>query len=210
MDSTYPIVAFTIGMFNSIDGPAHCVYTQAYGMEMQFDDQWPLNVIIMCPPHLISSMTQEAEVASMGMIPGASYTPGDGDYEQISQPGGLWVLARESDDLQTIVQHQLGVLLVLEDEQDMPKLSHISGLSSQNLIVAFPLDSISTHDSAQRMAAKVLANLPSGCESAKIIVSASFEQAELIEYASIENVSGFLFLDASFDGVLEVIDQMVA
>lgn len=114
MNPKHPTIAFSIGMSNAIDGPAHYVYTQAYGMEMQVDDEWPLNILIMAPPHLVSSLTQEADVASMGMIPGASYTPGDGDYHQISMAGGRWVLARPSDDLTKIIEQKLGVLLLVD------------------------------------------------------------------------------------------------
>ncbi len=93
-------------MFNAIDGPQYCVYTEAYGMEMSATD-WPLNVLIMAPPHLISSMTDAADVISAGLIPGASYTPGDGNYQQIRKYKGKWVLARATDDVQKIIDENL-------------------------------------------------------------------------------------------------------
>jgi hypothetical protein len=37
MKSKQTTIAFTVGMFNTIDGPMYCVYTQGYGMEMSVD-----------------------------------------------------------------------------------------------------------------------------------------------------------------------------
>jgi hypothetical protein len=102
MDITRPTVAFTIGMFNAIDGPGYCVYTQAYGLEMNIDGEWPVNTLIMSPPHLVSQMTQAAEVTRAGAIAGASYTPGDGDFRQIREANGSWILCRATDNLSQV------------------------------------------------------------------------------------------------------------
>jgi hypothetical protein len=210
MNRKYPTIAFTIGMCNAVDGPSYCVYTQAYGMEMQVDDEWPLNILIMAPPHLVSSLTRGADVASMGMIPGASYTPGDGDYKQIVDHDGRWVLARPSDDLAEIIRNGLGVLLVIENKDDIGSIINgVDGLTSDNLIVAFQIDSVSTLDSAKRMLIQVQTSLPDDCRSSPILVSGSFEHSNLTDYASIAGVSGLLLLDASFDAILGLIENML-
>ncbi len=178
-------------------------------MEMQVDDEWPLNILIMAPPHLISSMTSEADVASMGMIPGASYTPGDGNYKQIVEHGGRWVLARPSDDLATIVNQKLGVLLLVENDNDIVSLTNVDGLTSDNLTIAFGIDSVSNTDTAGQMAAKIQGKLPDKLSSSQILVSGSFEHSNLVEYSSIDGVSGLLLLDASFDAILELIEKLM-
>lgn len=209
MNFEHPTIAFTIGMFNAVDGPSYCVYTQAYGMEMQVDDEWPLNILIMAPPHLVSSMTSEADVASMGMVPGASYTPGDGNYKQIVEHGGRWVLARPSDDLAGIVKQELGVLLLVENENEIGSFPNVDGFTSDDLIIAFKIDSISTIDTAKQMVTKIQGKLPDKLSASQILVSGSFAHSNLVEFSSIEGVSGLLLLDASFDAILELIENVV-
>lgn len=209
MNPEYPIVAFTIGLFNAVDGPSYCVYTQAYGMEMQVDDEWPLNVLIMAPPHLVASLTSEADVVSMGMIPGASYTPGDGDYSQISENGGQWVLARPSDDLRKIVRNGLGVLLVIDSADDIDSISNFRGLSSENMIVAFPIDSVSTLTTATKMLTEIRTKFAEKQISARVLISGSFAHKNLTDYMNINGVSGLLLLDASFDSILELIHNIL-
>jgi|GEM_PF-2712763 len=208
MNTEHPIIAFTIGMFNAIDGPSHCVYTQAYGLEMQADDEWPFNVLVMAPPHLVSSLTDEADVASLNLIPGASYTPGDGNYKQIVEQGGKWVLARPSDDLAKIAKHGLGVLLLVEDENDIDCLANVDSLAADGLVIALCIDSVSTTGTAKKTAAAIRSKLPSEFSSARVIASGSFEHKNLLDYLSIGGVSGLLLLDASFCAILDLIERL--
>ena len=196
-------------MFNAVDGPSYCVYTQAYGMEMQVNDEWPLNILMMAPPHLVSSMTTEADIASMGMIPGASYTPGDGDFKQITNNGGQWVLARPSDNIPEIIAHKLGVLLLIEDASDLEVLAGVDNLTSSNLVVAFPIERDAYGDDATAVANEIRGRLNEDCRAAQILVSGSTEHPELRDFPSAEGVSGILLLDASFDTILEVVHEIV-
>ncbi|NNC88430.1 MAG: hypothetical protein HKN82_08235 [Akkermansiaceae bacterium] len=209
MNTACPTVAFTIGMSNAIDGPGYHVYQQAYALEMTMDDEWPLNVIIMAPPHLIASMTQETDITSMGAIPGASYTPGDGDYKQISTSDGRWVLARKSDDISRILQEDLGVLLHIEDSNDINGLPEFDELNVANLIVAFQINSLSTLDTARETASAIKAKLADRhLGLSQILVSASFAHENLQEYASLSDVSGILLLDAHIGNVVELLRIM--
>lgn len=200
-------IAFTIGMFNAIDGPAYCVYTQAYGMQMSVSE-WPLNILMMAPPHLVSCMTKDADIVSAGLIPGASYTPGDGNYDQIRKNKGKWVLARPTDDVQRIVAEKLGVLLLFEKANEVKMISEVEGFTSDNLIVALQTNSVSTVESIKKVVSSIRKKMPSHCSDAKILVSGSFECSNLIEYSSIDGVSGLLLLDASFDAVLTLVERI--
>lgn len=204
-----PTIAFTIGMCNSVDGPAHSVYTQAYGLEMTIDGDLPINTIIMSPPHLVSSMTEEADVPSMGVIAGASYTPGDGNYAQIADAGGKWVLARSVDNLAQILDAGLSVLLYVNHPRELHKALNDDRLDSTNLIVAFQIDSLSAPDSANATAKSIREHLSDGnAASCQILVSGSFEHSDLLEYAKLSDVAGLLLQDTSYDSVIELLEQM--
>ena len=209
MDRARPTVAFTIGMFNAIDGPSYCVYTQAYGLEMTIDDEWPINTIIMSPPHLVSEMTRAADVMSMGAIAGASYTPGDGDFHQIRDNDGRWVLARPTDNLFQIVAADLGVLLLIENIEELEPPIVTDIFHDQNLIVAFPINSVSTIETAEAMATEIKSSLNRRkMGSVQVLVSGSFDHKNLLEFARLPNVNGLLLLDASFDRVIEVLAKL--
>ncbi|WP_372720651.1 hypothetical protein [Novipirellula sp.] len=208
MDRNRKTLAFTVALFNAKDGPSYSVYTQAYGMEMSVAD-WPLNILIMAPPHLVSAMTDAADIQSAGMIPGASYTPGDGDYEQIRSYGGKWVLARPSDDVARIVAEGLGIVLTIEKASEMKVIADLEGIDSANLMIAYQINSISTVESAQKECSKIRKRLPTTCRESSILVSGSFEHADIVDYQFIDGVTGLLFLDASFEQVLPVIKNII-
>lgn len=208
MDPNRKTLAFTVNMFNAKDGPPYAVYTQAYGMEMNAAD-WPLNIVMLAPPHLVSALTDAADIQSVGMIPGASYTPGDGDYQQIRKYGGDWVLARPSDDVSRIVKEGLGVLLVVEKTTELKVISEVEGLNSENLMIAYQINSISTVESAAKECSKIRKKFPVDCRESTILVSGSFEHSNLMEYCEIEGVTGLLLLDAPFDSVITVIEKLI-
>jgi hypothetical protein len=209
MKLDHPTVAFTIGMRNAIDGPAYFVYTQAYGLEMTMDDEWPINTIIMSPPHLISSMTEDADVASMGAIAGASYTPGDGDYAQIADAGGKWVLARKTDNIARILDAGLGVLLHVDESDELDEALNDGRLDSTNLIVAFQINSVSTLDTARKTANSIRKRLAKrNTADCQILVSGSFEHSDLLKYAKLPAVAGLLLLDTSYDAVIGLLRQI--
>lgn len=208
MDLKQKTLAFTVSMVNAGDGPSYAVYTQAYGMEMNVAD-WPLNIVMMAPPHLVSAMTDAADIRSVGMIPGASYTPGDGNYKQIRKYGGEWVLARPSDDAARIVAERLGILLVVEKASEIKAISEVDGLNPKNLMIAYQINSISTVADAAKECSKIRKKLPTDCRESTILVSGSFDHSNLIEYCSIEGVNGLLLFDAAFDRVLSVIEQLI-
>jgi len=209
MNPNQPTIAFTIAMSNAVDGPSHCVYSQSYGMEMQVDDEWPLNILIMSPPHLVSSMTTEAEVQSAGMIPGASYTPGNGDYKQIVENGGKWVLAQPSDDLSKILENGLGVILLIDSTSNVDFLNKYSELSSDNLIVAYPIDSMTNIKRIESTVERIRSNLSASCNQCQFLISGSFEHSNLPDFLSVNGVSGLLMLDASFDSILDLVENLI-
>ena len=209
MNRKQPTIAFTVGMFNAIDGPMYCVYTHGYGMEMSVDSEWPLNILMMAPPHLVSCLTRAADVCSMGIIAGASYTPGDGNYKQIKSAKGKWVLARPADDIQAIVSANLGAVLLIEKVGELKKIFETSNLTEKNLIVAVQINSISTLETTKKIVEAVRKKLPKECTEATILISGSFEHSNLLEYSNIGSASGLLLLDASFDSILELIPRML-
>lgn len=177
-------------------------------MEMQVDDEWPLNIIIAAPPHLVSSLTSEADVASMEMIPATSYTPGDGNYKQITDNGGRWIYTRPADNLTDALNHDLGIVLIVSSEDELNGLDD-PRFDADNVVIAIQIDCVSRPDRTHKRAAAIRSSLPEQCRDAQILVSGSFEHGNLTDYMKCDDISGFLFLDASFPQILEFIDTFL-
>jgi hypothetical protein len=206
MDLTRPTVAFTLSLSNTADGPHHSVYTQAYGLEMSMPDNWPVNTLIMAPPHLIPSITESTGVTTSGVVAGASHTPGNNDYDQIRDFGGCWVLARISDDMSKILDAGLGALLLIDDLPELDSALRSNSLTNHNLMVAFQINSITKLNTVAENAKQLKSKLTkAGLADAQILVSCSFEHNEIRRYLSLPDVSGLLLLDAYFGDIVDLV-----
>lgn len=212
MNLNYPTVAFTLAMVNTSDGPWYCVYRQGYGLEMMMDDEWPINTIVMVPPHLVDVLTRSAKIQSAGAIAGASYTPGDGDFRQILDNKGRWVLTRRSDDVSKIVASGLGILFYVEGDDhlaDVDTLLANDGLTETNVMIAFQSRSTSTLETISKSAIAIHSKLVGrNIGRAHLLVSASIDNEELIKYLSLPKVSGLLLLDVAFGNVIDLLQQV--
>ena len=83
--SRRPVVAYTMRLTESEYGPEYCVKCDAYGLEMNIDDAWPIDTILMAPPDLVDVITDETDVTSMGTVfVGAASSPADGDFQRLA------------------------------------------------------------------------------------------------------------------------------
>jgi hypothetical protein len=209
MDPTRPTIAFTIGLSNAIDGPHYSVYTQAYGLEMSMPDAWPVNTLIMSPPHLLPSITESTGLTDSGIAAGASYTPGDGNFDQIREFGGQWVLARNSDNISHILKSTLGVLLLIDEISELDRILTTKGLSDRNFMVAFQISGMTTLADVKNTAAEIKSRLTlKGVGSTQILVSGSFEHKDMPQYLLDPNIKGTLLLDAYFDDVIDLVQRL--
>jgi len=145
MNKEYPIIAYTVAMENTVDGPGYSAESQAYGLEMTIDDEWLVNILMMAPPPYLSYIDTATIFPTEQVAIGASYATGSDSYGQIVQDKGSWVLARRGDDLDAIVGADLGVLLYIDlyfdKEEDLVPLFKSRSFTSENLIVAFQTSS---------------------------------------------------------------------
>ncbi|MDC0008165.1 hypothetical protein OAE12_00485 [bacterium] len=208
MKKDKPIIAFTVAITHREDDPEHCAYTEAYGMEMSVGGSWPVNALMMAPPHLITEMTQYAEITSRDIAAGASYTPGDGNYQNIVDSKGSWVLARPSDDCSKILEAGLGVLLdvnSLRDENLVPCLKN-NDFNTENLILTFPATNSTSFHAKLKKLEGILAG--SGLTNSTILVKAYMKDKNLSEYLKSDAISGFLFQDAPYHEILNLVETI--
>ncbi|MCC9658814.1 hypothetical protein [Rhodopirellula halodulae] len=211
MKHDLPTIAYSICMQNACDGPSYCAYYEAYGLEMSMDDEWPINTIVAAPPYLVSRITKAADVPSMGALAAASYPPPNGDYESLRDNGASWVIAHPSDPLDSIIQSGLNVLVCLESLDDLGRILRCKNLTNENAIFAFQITGTTSVDDAASDASQIASRLSDhGLSGAQILVSGSFAHDNLVEYAGLPGVNGLMLLDASFDRIIELLNQFTS
>ncbi len=74
--------------------PGYTVYGEAYGLEMGFDPDWRVTLVVLAPPEHFRQLTNNADVKSMGMQVGISAPPTD--LAQLLD-GADWVMVEGTD-----------------------------------------------------------------------------------------------------------------
>ena len=126
--------------------------------------------------------------------------------------GASWVFAHPSDPLASIIQNGLNVLVCLESLDDLDRVIRCKGLSAENAIVAFQITSTTSVDDAASDASQIVSRLSehSRLAGTQVLVSGSFAHENLLEYAGLPYVNGLLLLDASFDRIIELLNQFTS
>ena len=70
--------------------PGYTVYGQAYGIEMQFDPEWPVTMALLAPPEHLRQVTVNTDVQSLGIQAGVSLVMAD---LAPASPEVNWVMA---------------------------------------------------------------------------------------------------------------------
>jgi len=208
--SDYPIIAFTTQMENSRDGQKQVIFSNAYGLEMNVSGDWPVTVLMMTPPHLVEVIEDRIDILRKSMLCGASYTPGDGNYAQISGCGGTWVVARISDNLGAILDAGLGVLLHLDP--DVESLSDVLSdprLDRERLMVSFaPSPNPDIEGTVRRIEAFKQMLAACGLSDVKMLIEGYTEDARLGEYLALADVHGLLMNDCPYHKIVNIIETL--
>lgn len=121
------MVAYT--MFVSEDDPEYDVYCDAYGLEMNIDDELEVDTVLLAPCSVADHITDSTEVTSMGTV----YAGSCGPFAPGATPSKLsWHLIdlREfpspetrSAEVAASAEHRSGILLRLSDLNQLENLA---------------------------------------------------------------------------------------
>lgn len=218
MNPNAPLIGFTIALKNMGGETEVITKSNAYGLEMSLNDSFPVRILMMTPPHLMGPITDETDVLKRGVIAGASYTPGDGDYQQIVQSGGTWVLARGNDRLDDILGAGLRVLFCLRSvmkgdvaamTQNFQNAAKKHSIGRDNVMIVFDVSADGSIDSVMKRR-EIIASALSDCglPNFPLLINGFLEDESLGAYRDVPGVDGFLFQDCSYYDVLDVVDKL--
>ncbi len=210
--SRRPFVGYTMALPAGAE-PEYAVYTDAYGLEMTIDDEWPIDTVILTPPELVYVVTEQIDVTSMGTVfAGASSAPPDGKLAKVKGDGGKWLLldARESDvsaHVSSALKVKLNLILsVSNPEQISHAVKDAGKLNAKQLVVAFRPQRELPPEKAQELAAEMRSELRTlGCEKSRVVVAQKLDKSNVMEYVNQPDIDGVLLYESSFGEVLAVL-----
>ncbi|MGN6545711.1 MAG: hypothetical protein ACTHK7_11725 [Aureliella sp.] len=191
------IVAISCQMFNAADGPRFSVWKQAYGLRMTFDNEWPIETILMVPPYYISLVTSSDVLEETKTRAGASWFPGDGNLENIKKAQGYWILTYPTEDIGRILKANLGSLLYLPTVDDLNQVKGLPDADPSNLIVAIQTPVPTQLEETRALISELRMKLAEKGFAPDLMLLLSFglDNSLAAELASLPEAEGILLLD---------------
>ncbi len=209
-----PFVAFTIEIQAEVEDPEHFVYSNAYGLEMNIDDEWAIDTVILVPPQFVGVVTGDTGVTSMGTVyAGASQLKSIDRLQEILDAGGKWVLLSADDpnlpvSFSAALDAGLNVILSTGPLLNTSIFGKTlpANLQPDRLVIAFKPDGKCSPTQAQKIAAGIRSELETiKCSESRVIIAASVEQTKVPDYMKKADIDGFFLPDSDFGAALDVL-----
>jgi hypothetical protein len=211
--SRRPFVAYTIHIEQDCSDPQHLVYSDAYGLEMNINDEWPIDTVLLAPPALVRVITGDTGVLSMGTVyAGAASLESKCDLRKLKKSGGKWALLdAEASNVQSMARSVLDanlsvILSVTNPSQVSNLLAGCKHLTSERIVVAIRSEDAYSPDTAQSAALEIrneLHSLNSG--QSRVIVDTTIEKLEVLDFVEKPDIDGVLYRDGTFASALKAL-----
>lgn len=217
-NSRRPFVAYTIG----ISGPVvpgstidreYEAYADAYGLEMNIDDKWPIDTVILAPVDLVQVITKKTKVTSSGHVfAGASSIASNADLKVIKAAEGTWLMlsaaeARVEDHARAALEAGLNLILSITDPIEVNRaFAKAQNVTPDRLVVAFSPDDIPSPESAQAKAARIRSELKQhDCVDSRIVIASALNQDQIPDYLSRPDLDGMLYQPSNYGTVVDTL-----
>ncbi len=205
-----PVVAYTMRLSESEYGPEYSVKCDAYGLEMNIDDEWPIDTILMASPDLVDVITDETDVTSMGTVfVGAASPPSDGDFQALAGSAATWVLLENADAAAAALSAGLKIILCVEPSTDLALVLDGVPLAADQIILAITHEFLPTPQVAQASARRVREHLRSrDIADTRVVLAAPVDGKTAMNYLSQDDIDGVLLRDSGFGTAMGVLSAM--
>ncbi|MCC6507673.1 MAG: hypothetical protein IT423_01095 [Pirellulaceae bacterium] len=208
-----PFVAYVIDPGSDRGEASHVVYSDAYGLEMNIDDEWPVDTVLLAPPRYVKVITGDTGVTSMGTVyAGASSMDSICDVRTAKKASARWILvdanhASAKSRVASVLKAKLNVILTITKPSELSSvLTAGPGLSSDRLVVAMNAKADSQPASIQALAAQARQLLKSiNCADSRLIVAAQIGKETIVDFLSQPDIDGVLHREGDFSSALDVL-----
>lgn len=208
-----PFVAYTIEIDPNTDDAEHQIYCDAYGLEMNIDDEWSVDTVLLTRPDLVHVIIDDTDVTSMGTVyAGTSSTPPVGDLRKLKDAGATWILLSADDSAfatkaSAVLDADLNLILSVTDVQEISTaLANCDGVDDSRLVIAFRPDGDCAPKAAQKTASEIRQRLTEyRYDGSRVILASRIGNDDPIEYLTQPDIDGVLYDDGNFGSALEVL-----
>ena len=212
-----PFAGYSMTIAADEEDKKHAVYSNAYGIEMSIDSEWPVDVVLLASPALVKTMSGDTDVASMENVTiGGNQVNNRCDLRRVRKSGGKWVrlAASDPDTKQRVVDTlrvKMRVILEVSSAAELAStLAPSERLNSQSLVVAMRLGANPSPEAAQAVAAAIRGQLKKlNCEDARVVLAAEVNGDAVAGYVAQPDIDGILYSDESFAPYLAVLIALV-
>lgn len=199
MPDRRPLIAYTlVPEVNPDEGPQYGVYTDAYGLEMTIDDEWPVDTVLLVPPKLAHVPFEETGVTEMGVQCGASSAPADGNFSGLARDDDpCWVLLGETDNVAAAAAAGLSILLCVSDASSLVSLLDQVNIESGKIAVA--VNSVEAAVSARTILDA------SGKNASRVLLAENASPGTALELIENPDVDGLLLTDSTYGIVVDIL-----
>lgn len=211
------------------DDKQYALYSAAYGLEMQIDNEWEAELVLLAPHEFISAVTEDTDVTgedtaivSAGVTDVPLKKSGKPDLKAIRDARNNWlfVAGPGCTDTEGVIQAKLnealnaGCRVVLGCVEGSPLSARLSGIDHakfSQVVVACLGEDAGQPASARRAIDAVresLRSIAGAEEGCRIIVGGRITAQGARELLEIPHLSGFLLQEVeceSFDGILKLL-----
>ena len=222
-----PVIIATL--FAGDEDPAHMIYGQAYGIEMQVDDEWNAGIILLVHPEYLKSVTEktdvtgeDARIVAAGVTDLPLDADGNGCLEALKHEKNNWLLighdaickGTESVDAQIQLAMLSGCRILLcvdaaDRDATLGRVAMCGDIHSGNMIIVLQhADRIDT-ESLTTLIKSIKAS-PSGPMHA-VRFAVEIPEAACDEWRPSDNICGLFMVGTSgniFGRVLDVANRV--
>ncbi len=214
--SRRPIVAYTVEVPDDPKDRKHQVYTDAYGLEMTIDDEWPIDTIVLVPADLVSVIKKETGLLTNGTVyAGASSLPANTQPSAIKKAGGTWQLIdatapKAGAFARAALDAKLNLILSICEPGDLrPVLSHCGDVAAKRLVIAFRPTGECPPESGQSIAGRIRSEFnPRDATVVRILIAAPIGKDHVMDYLGGPNIDGLLHYGGNYGSTMEVLGQI--
>lgn len=210
--------AYTLSIDTNADADAQeqSVYADAYGLEMNLDEQWPIDTVLLTPPELFQVVTEQTNLQSLSNVGlGVSSCPGRSDLRTVKSSGIKWILLDASDtDIQSlfsaVIAAKLHAILLVSTHQEVATiLGQAKKLAANRLVIAVRAEVNTAPETVQATAADIRRELHTfQCADARIVIASPLDKDQIMGFKAMPDIDGVFDERGNFARTIELLIQL--
>ena len=204
--SRRPMAAYTI---ETGDDPEYEIYTDAYGLEMNIDNELGVDTVLFAPAESVCKITEETSVTTMGTVyAGVSDAVDSKALKKLN--GVTWVLVDGSSSgtaikqISSIASAKASLLIHCSDRSTLEKILESTKLNGSKLAVALP----KINGEAVSEIRFLLTTHVDNADDARVLLEAELPAVKIASKLKKMGADGVFVQNGTFDAMLDVLNEL--